>query len=140
MCWRSIGHQRELALAALLLNDQLMGGLRIVEEYLTRRVTPKLMPRRMRRFIAVDLQRCTGCRACEMACSWHSAGLFDPERSHIRVYRDNRRGEIQVVLNSTCDQCAGEEFPLCIKFCAPEALKQMTMAEGSGYYVPPRYP
>jgi Fe-S-cluster-containing hydrogenase component 2 len=94
----------------------------------------------MHRFVAVDLQRCTGCRACELACSWHSTRCFQPERSHIRVYRDNRRGEIQVVLNSTCDRCAGEEFPWCIKFCSPEALKLMTVAEGSAYYAPPGHP
>jgi Fe-S-cluster-containing dehydrogenase component len=101
---------------------------------------PKLMPRPLRRFIAVDLQQCTGCRACELACSWHSAERFQPECSHIRVHRDNERGEIEVVLKSTCDRCAGEEFPLCIKFCAPEALKLMSVAEGSGYYAPPSYP
>jgi hypothetical protein len=56
------------------------------------------------------------------------------------VYRDNRRGEIQVVLNSTCDRCAGEDFALCVQFCAPEALKLMTVAEGSDYYAAPTYP
>jgi len=112
----------------------------VTEEYVTQRVTPRLMPRPIRRFVAVDLQRCTGCRACELACSWHSARCFQPERSHIRVYRDNRRGEIQVVLNSTCDRCAGEDLPLCIQFCAPEALKLMTVAEGSGYHAAPTYP
>jgi Fe-S-cluster-containing dehydrogenase component len=112
----------------------------VAGEYLTQRVTSKLMPPKMRRFVAVDLQRCTGCRACELACSWHSARCFQPERSHIRVFRDNRRGEIQVVLSSTCDRCAGEKFPLCVRFCAPEALKLMTVAEGSGYSASPGRP
>ena len=112
----------------------------MTDEYLTQRATPKLMPRPIRRFIAVDLQQCTGCRACELACSWHTAKCFQPERSHIQVHRDNKQGEVQIVLKSTCDRCGGEEFPLCIKFCAPEALKLMTVAECSGYYVPPRYP
>ena len=94
----------------------------------------------MRRFVAVSLQQCTGCRACEIACSWHQSATFQPEQSHIRVYRDNRNGEIQIVLNSTCDGCMGEEYPLCVKFCAPEALMHVTVAEGSGYAVPPRYP
>jgi len=104
-------------------------------EYLEERATAKLMPRPPRRFIAVDLQRCTGCRACELICSWHLAKVFQPEQSYIRVYRDDRRGEVQVVFDSACDMCGQ-----CVEFCAPEALKLMTVIEGSGYYVPPTYP
>jgi len=101
---------------------------------------PRQAPRPLRHFVAVSLQQCTGCRACELACSWHQGQTCQPERSHIRAYRDNRTGEIQVVLKSSCDGCVGEEYPLCVKFCAPEALLQMTVAEGSGYAVPARYP
>lgn len=91
-----------------------------------------------RRFISVDLDNCTGCRACELACSWHHAREFNPEISSINVQRDDTNGEIQVTLLSTCDHCLSEDYPLCVKFCAPQALKQLITAEHSNYSLPAR--
>ena len=71
-----------------------------------------------RYFISVDLDSCTGCRACVLACSWHLSRTFNPEISNIDVIRDDQRGELKVILHSSCDHCIGEDFPWCVKFCA----------------------
>ncbi|OGO28007.1 MAG: hypothetical protein A2Z16_06535 [Chloroflexi bacterium RBG_16_54_18] len=91
-----------------------------------------------RYFISVDLDSCTGCRACVLACSWHLSREFNPEISNIDVIRDDQRGELKVILHSSCDHCIGEDFPWCVKFCAPRAIKQVISAEDSNYFVPPR--
>ena len=60
---------------------------------------------------------CTGCRSCEVACSFHHTRSFSPARSSITVSRDYSTGEIWLTFNLSCDHCINEEEPLCIKFC-----------------------
>jgi len=58
--------------------------------------------------IAIDVAACTGCRMCELVCSFHHKGVFSPELSSIKVSRNNRTGEIQIFLDNTCDLCQEE--------------------------------
>ena len=71
-------------------------------------------------FILLDASRCKGCRACELACSFHHSGhkSFNPAISCTRVSRDNDTARITLSVDSTCDLCIGEERPLCVKYCA----------------------
>jgi len=70
--------------------------------------------------IRLHEDRCRGCRACELACSFHHSGhkAFNPKRSSTRVARDNDTGVITISQDATCDLCAGEEQPLCVRYCA----------------------
>ena len=74
--------------------------------------------------ISSDTKACCGCRICEIACSFHHKGVFSPEVSSIKVYRDNRNGEIGLSIDSTCDLCDGEHHPLCVEYCIYGALKE----------------
>jgi len=65
---------------------------------------------------------CTGCRSCEVACSFHHTRGFSPARSSIKVNRDHNTGDIWITLDASCDHCDNEEEPLCVKFCARGAL------------------
>jgi benzoyl-CoA reductase subunit BamC len=39
--------------------------------------------------IKIDHNKCTGCRHCEIACSFnHVAGVANPRRARIRVFRE----------------------------------------------------
>ena len=65
----------------------------------------------------VKLDRCTECRTCEIACSFHHAGCFDPTKSSIRAKIDKNTAAVSITLYSTCDGCSNEEEPMCSLFC-----------------------
>ncbi len=69
-------------------------------------------PRRM----LVVADHCTGCRRCEMACSFAHTGYYGPELSRIRVNKDDGLGlDVPVV----CRQCSAAQ---CIEVCPRGAL------------------
>lgn len=70
-------------------------------------------------------EACYGCRACELACSFHHERVFSPELSSIRVSNNYLAGEIQLSIDSTCDLCKGEAQPLCMEYCLYGALKEV---------------
>lgn len=67
--------------------------------------------------ITVDVDRCTGCRACELACSLKNTGSFNPSRSRIRVLGH----EELFCLPVTCFQC---EKPYCAEVCPSGAISR----------------
>ena len=74
--------------------------------------------------ILTDASACCGCRVCELACSFHHSRVFSPEASSIKVSRNNQNGEIGLFIDSTCDLCQGEDWPLCIEYCVYGAIKE----------------
>ena len=65
----------------------------------------------------INLDQCTECRTCEIACSFHHTKSFDPTSSSIQVKLDKTTGAMSITLCSTCDGCSSEEEPLCSFFC-----------------------
>ena len=64
------------------------------------------------------IERCTGCRLCEMACvNYHREDLFDFQPA-IRVHRD----ETGLFFSpNVCSQCSDE---FCINVCPTNSLKR----------------
>ena len=65
---------------------------------------------------------CYGCRTCELVCSLHHVGAFQPARSSISATRRPSRGTVRWTIDETCDLCAGETDALCVRYCAYGAL------------------
>ena len=64
-------------------------------------------------------EKCRGCLRCELACSFHHSGwsLYQPAISSTHIRRDNENKRITMFMDSSCDFCMNEKFPLCVKAC-----------------------
>jgi len=70
-----------------------------------------------------DSQLCYGCRACELACSYHHRKAFSPGGGSIQVFKNRENGKIRWQKDETCDFCTGESQPLCVRYCSYQALE-----------------
>lgn len=75
---------------------------------------------------------CYGCRACELACSFHFVQRFSPGGGAIYVRKDHRTGNIEWSLSEKCDQCTKERQPLCVRHCTYGALHIKNRREQRG--------
>ena len=78
----------------------------------------------MEKVLIVDLDSCTGCRICELVCSMHREGKYNPENSCIKVL-SNKETEVNIlVLDMSCDFCGR-----CVKWCPTQALSSIKLEE-----------
>ncbi len=70
------------------------------------------------RVLSIDISKCTGCRACEYACSFVHTGAFNRWDSRITV---SHFLEDFIFIPSVCTQC-GEAY--CVKVCPTQALSR----------------
>ena len=66
--------------------------------------------------LAIHPERCTGCKQCELACSWVQTGAFQPSRSVIRVHIFDEQASFAPY---TCFQCS-EAW--CMQACPVNAI------------------
>jgi carbon-monoxide dehydrogenase iron sulfur subunit len=66
--------------------------------------------------LVVNSKKCTGCRSCELACSFEHFNEFSYELSAIRVHKIEERARNYPVV---CLQC---ENPPCVEACPEDAL------------------
>ena len=79
----------------------------------------------MEKHIEVKMEKCTGCKLCELACSAVKTGRFNPRESRIRICLIGIP-EIPVpILLDHCDYCS--ENPFCVRFCLPRAIEWKEM-------------
>jgi carbon-monoxide dehydrogenase iron sulfur subunit len=72
----------------------------------------------MSRILAVDYERCTGCRNCEMACSVFHKEACNPTKSAVRIVKWEREGLHVPII---CQQC---EDPACANICPVQAISR----------------
>ena len=79
----------------------------------------------MEKHIDVKMEKCTGCKLCELACSAVKTGAFNPRQSRIKVRLvDIPEIPVPVILDN-CDYCFGN--PACVQFCLPKAIEWKDM-------------
>ncbi|KJS82588.1 MAG: hypothetical protein JM58_14625 [Peptococcaceae bacterium BICA1-8] len=79
----------------------------------------------------LDTKKCTGCRICELVCSFHHSGTFAPSLSSIQVSRKKITGEIKLAFYNTtkdahpaCNCTLNQEK--CIEYCPVEGREELT--------------
>ncbi len=70
----------------------------------------------LKNILAIDINKCTGCRNCELACSAKHTNSFNPRRSRIQILK---KEDQNVILPMVCLQC---EVPLCEEACPNDAI------------------
>jgi len=71
-----------------------------------------------------EMTNCGACRTCEMVCSYHHTGEFNPHCSSLKIVEDPQGpGFLVRLLEETgpegwaCDGCRDLETPLCLEYC-----------------------
>jgi Fe-S-cluster-containing hydrogenase component 2 len=70
----------------------------------------------VKEILTIDLESCTGCRNCELACSATHTNSFNPKRARIQILKDEVRN---LIVPMVCLQC---ETPLCEEACPNGAI------------------
>ena len=68
----------------------------------------------------MDVELCTGCHQCEMACSYHHENVFNPSKSRIKIFSFSDTGRN---VPYTCTQCS-EAW--CMQACPVDAISVNT--------------
>jgi Fe-S-cluster-containing hydrogenase component 2 len=61
-------------------------------------------------------EKCTACMQCELACSWHQTGMFNPAKSAIRAFVFDEEARY---VPFTCLQC---DEAWCMMVCPVDAI------------------
>lgn len=67
-----------------------------------------------------DPTKCTGCRYCEIACSYYHFKKFDLDKAHLHVEFDEKSGDFEAIYCQHCDE------PLCVAACPNDAAVKDT--------------
>jgi len=71
---------------------------------------------RMSKVLFVEPEKCTGCRSCELICSFVHAGEFNPLRSRISIVAFEKTG---FSFPAVCQQCS---VAACMEVCPVGAI------------------
>ena len=80
----------------------------------------------MRKTLVVDMEKCNGCRVCELICSMTNHGEYNPQKSLIRLIRNKEMDVNIVTLDVRCNLCNR-----CVEWCFPGALHFMDWKEAA---------
>ncbi len=77
----------------------------------------------MHKVLALNIEKCTGCKMCELACSMKHYGEFNPRQSRIHVYNFHKEAYSVPLV---CLQC---EEAWCMNICPTGAITTSTDTE-----------
>jgi anaerobic carbon-monoxide dehydrogenase iron sulfur subunit len=78
----------------------------------------------MTKVLMIHPDKCTGCRNCELACSFGHEGVFRPAATRVHAYSWEREG---ISVPMMCQQCGDAS---CVKVCPTGAMHQSSKTPG----------
>ena len=66
--------------------------------------------------INIFQERCTGCRACQMICSYANEKGFQPFHAYLKIKEENH-SQFNITFDDRCKKCG-----LCASYCSAGAL------------------
>ena len=72
----------------------------------------------MGKILAIDYEKCTGCRICEQVCTVKHEGVVNPSRARIKIIKWESEGRY---VPMSCQQC--QSAP-CMSICPVKALSR----------------
>lgn len=83
--------------------------------------------------LLIWLERCRGCRSCQLACSFAKSNEYNPSLSCIELERDLRTEKTAPLIRTLCcDLCGGQ--PACADACTYGAIVFEAASESSIEY------
>ena len=80
----------------------------------------------MDRMFMVDADKCGGCQICELICSMEKFGEYNPEKSLIKVLK-NQELHINIpAIRTGCDFCGK-----CVEWCLEGAITIVPLSEAT---------
>lgn len=69
-----------------------------------------------KKILVIDYEKCSGCRMCEVVCSWRHKDGFNPAKSRIQIVTLREKSvDIPII----CQQC---DKAMCMESCQPKAI------------------
>ncbi|MHB1420177.1 MAG: 4Fe-4S dicluster domain-containing protein [Bacillota bacterium] len=68
--------------------------------------------------LVAEEEKCTGCKICQLICSWTNHKTFNPRKAYIQVIVDEKRARFSLAAAQECTECKA-----CIAYCPNGALK-----------------
>ncbi len=78
----------------------------------------------MTKLLMIHPDKCTGCKNCELACSFQHTGAFKPSSSRVNVYTWEREGFAVPMMCQQCDDAA------CVNVCPTGAMHRSASTSG----------
>ncbi len=78
----------------------------------------------MAKILMIHPEKCTGCRSCELACSFAKESQFRPGAARVQAYTWEREGMSVPMMCQQCDDAA------CVNVCPTGAMHYSTKIAG----------
>ena len=71
-------------------------------------------------------EKCTGCKICQMICSWSKYKVFSPCQAQLDIAVDEKNAAFHISFKEGCNSCS-----ICTRYCPSGAIQVLVGGESS---------